>query len=211
MSLPKKRDRGRPGPDRRACMWRARREFYTTRNHLKAMAAAQAQLQARPGCSNQCRTITRVKAWSHLWRCPHADGKPIPYIHLLCEGLKSTVRHHYILFDGVRTIFRDRPIFTVEGFPQSRAQFYRSMMQLLQLHLQLYRTLPRSIALAVHCTHLCTVVLQLYVWSCGLCIPRSSLSGISCTVRCTRFTARSCRSVSELPAGRQNMNIFRCI
>jgi len=52
----------------------------------------------------------------------------LAFAHIDVEGAEEEV-----LKGGMQTIFRDRPIFTVERFPQSRAVFYKSMMQLLKL------------------------------------------------------------------------------
>lgn len=51
----------------------------------------------------------------------------LAFAHIDVEGAEEDV-----LKGGMKTIFRDRPIFTIEQFPQSRPHFYRSVMQMLK-------------------------------------------------------------------------------
>lgn len=53
--------------------------------------------------------------------------KTLSFAHIDVEGAEEDV-----LKGGIKTIFRDRPIFTVEQFPQTRPYYYRSVMQLLK-------------------------------------------------------------------------------
>ena len=51
----------------------------------------------------------------------------LAFAHIDVEGAEEDV-----LKGGMKTILRDRPIFTIEQFPQSRLPFYRSIMQMLK-------------------------------------------------------------------------------
>ena len=53
--------------------------------------------------------------------------KTLSFAHIDVEGAEEDV-----LKGGIKTIFRDRPIFSMEQFPQSRPQYYKSVMQLLK-------------------------------------------------------------------------------
>ena len=50
----------------------------------------------------------------------------LSFAHIDVEGAEEDV-----LNGGMQTFYRDRPIFTIERFPYSRPQFYRSAMDLL--------------------------------------------------------------------------------